>query len=449
VFVGTVLSLRLERPGEVFVVVERKIDTEPTVIAVQLPSTELTLSGTVRDATGHPIAGAAVSVANEETNQSGSVLTGSDGSYEFKLAEGHYELRANATTIGEAYADIEKLHLTADQAEDFTMLASRRAILRVTDSKGDPVSGVVAETPGNASVNTSGETSQGTPVQYGGQISQGTCETNSEGECTIQVFVGTVLSLRLERPGEVFVVVERKIDTEPTVIAVQLPSDNEPPEFGRCQKGKKGTGKYDDSACTTSGGRDLYEWSPGAISALFAVSGAKVKFETVTKASLVCAGVTGAGEFVGTKRLKAVTLILTNCKSAGKTCSSSGAVLGEVRSYPLVGELQWENRATRSVLLDLSRVGGPLFSLDCAGISIDITGSILVPVKADKMSLKQTLRYKAKKGVQATTEYETTSGTRVVGTLRMSLNGGPPVQTGLTTNIVLSSQEQLEISSFL
>ena len=43
-------------------------------------------------------------------------------------------------------------------------------------------------------------------------------------------------------------------------------------------------------------------------------------------------------------------------------------------------------------------------------LTISVRGKILVPIKNDKMTLTETLKYKATKGIQKPDEYETLSG---------------------------------------
>src|ERR1700722_6009919 len=83
----------------------------PAVIAQQ---TSGTIQGTISDAAGAVVSGAAVTVVNDSTAYSRSVTTGSDGSYAFTdLPSGHYHIKVTKEGFKtESQQDIE-LHVAS------------------------------------------------------------------------------------------------------------------------------------------------------------------------------------------------------------------------------------------------------------------------------------------------------------------------------------------------
>ncbi len=219
-----------------------------------------------------------------------------------------------------------------------------------------------------------------------------------------------------------------------------------PPEFGRCVKVETGKGKYSSSKCTTSGGKDDYEWTSEASKTGVTLSASSVKLETVAKAAIACKALSGKGAHAHGKGLEGVLLTLTGCELERKACSSSGAGAGEVRSNTLSGELVWEKKASGKVALDLSRPGGgAIMGFECAGKKVEVKGSVLAAVKTDKMAATVSLKYKATKGAQKPSEYETSEGAKETDVLETSIAGASFERAGLTSTVTLTSEESLEV----
>ncbi|MGD1058617.1 MAG: PKD domain-containing protein, partial [Solirubrobacteraceae bacterium] len=222
------------------------------------------------------------------------------------------------------------------------------------------------------------------------------------------------------------------------------------PEYGRCVKVEKGKGKYGSSKCTTLGGKAEYEWTAGAAKAGVKLTGAASKLETVGHATVSCKALSGAGSHATSKAIEGLALTFTGCEAAGKACNSSGAGAGEVRSSTLTADLEWEHEASKKVDLDIFRIGGStLLSFECAGKSYEVKGSALVPLKTGKMTAAESLKYKASKGKQEPSEYETPEATKVTDFLETSIAAGAFEQTGLTATLTLTSEERLEVNTAL
>jgi Subtilase family len=222
----------------------------------------------------------------------------------------------------------------------------------------------------------------------------------------------------------------------------------EAPEFGRCQKVAKGTGSYGNAGCTKPGGSGSYEWLPGVLAKAFtleATAGAAV-LETTAHTEIACTGATGSGEFTGAKALTGVVLTFTGCELSGQTCAS-GAVAGEIVTAPLAGALGVEKlgaeAAKDKIALHLYTTTASVSQFLCGSTVVSLKGSVLVPVKANKMVQTTALDFKAARGHQKPEGF--VEGARDV--LEGSFGGAPGEQLGLTLKATLSNGEALEVSS--
>ncbi|MGD0452191.1 MAG: hypothetical protein ABSB69_01215 [Solirubrobacteraceae bacterium] len=221
-----------------------------------------------------------------------------------------------------------------------------------------------------------------------------------------------------------------------------------PPEYGRCTKVAKGTGKYASAGCTTLGGKADYEWDPGAVKSGFTLTSAAVTFETVKRSKVTCTGATGLGRYTGYKAVGGVSLTLTGCERSGERCSSAGAGAGEIVSRPLEGVLGVEQLGASAsqdkIGLDLFPVGraGSLIAFSCGVSTASLRGSVIVPVKANRMSLASTLKFKASKGRQ---KPEGFAG-EARDVLEASFDEGPFEQAGLTATVTQANEEAVEVN---
>lgn len=224
-----------------------------------------------------------------------------------------------------------------------------------------------------------------------------------------------------------------------------------PPEFGRCVKVAKGAGKYSSSGCTSLGGTAGYEWSTGALEDAFTtgLASGSVTFETTGGSKVSCTGETGAGQYTGAKTVGSETITLTGCSRGGEKCSSASAAAGEIVSSSLEGTLGVEklgaSAAKNKIGLDLFPVGkaGSVMEFSCGSTSVTVQGSVIVPLKADKMSFTQALKFKAAKGKQKPERF--VAGAKDV--LEASFNHEALVQVGLTLTVTQTGKEALEVNS--
>jgi hypothetical protein len=161
---------------------------------------------------------------------------------------------------------------------------------------------------------------------------------------------------------------------------------------------------------------------------------------------VTCEGESASGEDSATKEVAGVIVSFSGCESSGQKCTTPGLAEGDLETKTLDGTLGWETESSKKVALDLSPVGrtGPFLEYRCVGgAPVTVTGSVLVPVKADKMDLTSALKYVARKGRQKPEHLEGEAN----DVLTASLNGEVFEPVGVTSTVTLVSEEALEINA--
>jgi hypothetical protein len=223
------------------------------------------------------------------------------------------------------------------------------------------------------------------------------------------------------------------------------------PVFGRCLKtANKGEGKFANSGCSTEKAEGDYEWSTSIVKPKFTATGTAATIETAAKAKIACKAASESGEISGQRTVANVKLSLTGCELASVKCKSADAAEGEVVSSTLEGELgieKLEKGKASKIALDLYPVGhaGAFFEFSCGATTVKLTGSLMVPVKADKGAASQKLKYKASKGVQKPAHLEGEPD----DVLAASLNGATPEAAGLTLTTSQTYEEAVEANAVL
>ncbi len=221
------------------------------------------------------------------------------------------------------------------------------------------------------------------------------------------------------------------------------------PEYGRCLKveGKVANGGFKDSKCNkeASAKNGKYEWFPGAVKKKQTTSGGKGQLETVTGLEVACSSETSTGEYSGTKEVKNIVVTFEGCQSAGFTCNTKGSAAGELVTKTLEGVVGFENKALKKTALDLFPAGktGLFIEFGCAGLQVSVKGSVLVPVKSDKMELTGPLKYKATHGKQKPEHFEGEPN----DVLESAFGSGPYEQSGQTITTTLKNEEPLELNA--
>lgn len=217
----------------------------------------------------------------------------------------------------------------------------------------------------------------------------------------------------------------------------------EAPQFGRCVKVTKGTGKYTSGKCVTGSAAGSYEWTPGVTKGHFTLSAGEAILETAAKTKIVCKLGTGAGEYHGTKEVDSTVIKLTECESAGAKCTSTGASAGEIVTNSLEGKLGSTGFATETVALDLAPAAGAFAEFSCGATAVVVDGSALANVPTDKMEKERVLKYEVSKGKQTPESFEGMPA----DVLETSFAGGSPEKTVLTVNLTQYSEEEVEVDA--
>ncbi len=225
------------------------------------------------------------------------------------------------------------------------------------------------------------------------------------------------------------------------------------PEYGRCVKKAKVEGKgYTASKCTIvgEGTKAKYEWLPGAGKRKFKSSGGIGVLTTVGGAGVECKTESSSGEFVeGNNKEEAGVFVKFNgCKSVGNACNTPGAEREELITNELDGLVGWENKAKKKTDLELypsaSAPNGYFIEFSCVGLVVKVRGHVLVPIKNDKMTATEVLKFVAKAGKQKPEKWEEAPGQTI---LEASFKGGPFEQSGQNITSTISGEEQLELNA--
>ncbi len=219
------------------------------------------------------------------------------------------------------------------------------------------------------------------------------------------------------------------------------------PEIGRCLKVSPAkTGKFSNSGCTKEKAGGNYEWAPGAVKNKFKTTGGLGKLETLNGTTVTCKTQESGGEYNSPKTVTGVVVKFTHCESAGFTCGTEGAKEGEIITNPLEGRLGIEKKG-KKIGFDLfptAADGGLYVTFNCTvALHITVGGSVIVPVKTNKMLNTLTLKYTANKGKQKPEHFEG----EPTDVLISEINGKKPEQSGINITSTQTGEEALEANA--
>ena len=241
-------------------------------------------------------------------------------------------------------------------------------------------------------------------------------------------------------------------DENPELGAIRdpiAPASSSAPSFGVCEKAP---GPFMQSSCLTQGGAGKYRWRPEEGHTAFTLSSGAVNFGTATGSVVSCASAhsIGPASTTGKRSVGGLTLTFVGCRGAsGELCEGKTHTpfqpRGEVDSSELEGTLGWQQKASKKLALALFPAShvGPFLRVNCGAGWTSLVGSVVVPVKADKMAVAQKLKYKSKKGTQKLSNFEGEAAEPLT-TFRPS---GPGAITGLNMTAILTFEKALEISA--
>jgi hypothetical protein len=224
------------------------------------------------------------------------------------------------------------------------------------------------------------------------------------------------------------------------------------PEYGRCLKKAKG---FTTSSCTVAGEgtKAKYEWVPGAGKTKFETKGGIGILTSVSGNKVECHTESSTGEFFEGNNKEAGNMVIkfNECASLSLACNTPGAAAGELVTNDVEALVGWENKAKKKTDIELhpakSVSSGLFIEFECQGLVIKVQGAVLVPVKNDKMTNKETLKFVASKGKQKPEKWEESTAKII---LESSFKGGPFEQSGQEITSVLkelAGEEALELNA--
>ena len=218
------------------------------------------------------------------------------------------------------------------------------------------------------------------------------------------------------------------------------------PEFGTCAKVKSGSGNFKTGTCTTELPGSSFEWTPGlSAKAGFTLSGGAATFESASKAKVTCTGLTGSGEYTGTKSVSAA-FTLTGCALSGVKCSSASHLTGEVATPGLEGVVGFISREPQTIGVSFSTPGesAPFAEFNCGPTQVTIYGGAIAKIKpASKMAETSTLEFVAgTKGKQKPESFE--EGPTTV--LKASIGGSAIEAMSLAETITVTNEQEVEVN---
>jgi hypothetical protein len=236
-----------------------------------------------------------------------------------------------------------------------------------------------------------------------------------------------------------------------------------PPEYGRCVKlakvGKVYTGNFIDKGCTKEatakekeeGKKNKYNWLPGGVKLGQTSTGGKATLQEVGKYAVGCNSESSVGEYVGTKEAKGLFVKFEGCHVPPYICTSAGHPEGELETKELEGRAVWLNKAKHEAGLDLFPAKGEekFIAFNCGALHVEVRGSILVPVQANKMSTTFKLKYKQKNGFQETKFYENEEGKLVEDVLEANFAEKGWAKAGQSITSTVKNEEALELNTYV
>ncbi|HEX3910076.1 MAG TPA: alkaline phosphatase family protein [Solirubrobacteraceae bacterium] len=227
------------------------------------------------------------------------------------------------------------------------------------------------------------------------------------------------------------------------------------PERGRCLSAP-GHGEFTDSACISVGepGKGAFEWVPGAGTPTLTLQGAQLTLETIHKTKVVCAQVTGEGEYSSPKT-EVLELTLKGCERPGQgPCHDEKSTSGEISFSPLEGELGVVKKSAGSGAPSIGTSLHPanaqplIAEFQCGGEGaadgVLVEGSMLSTVTSvDKMSRTVKLKLTGKKGKQKPEAFEDGAADALLATF----GSASAERAGITTQVTITSKEPLEIKA--
>jgi hypothetical protein len=225
------------------------------------------------------------------------------------------------------------------------------------------------------------------------------------------------------------------------------------PEFGRCVA--KAGGKFSDSGCTKEvASKGKFEWEPGAGAKNTFTSkmnaGTLATLETVKGTKITCKEESSPGEIKNAKEVAGVVAKFNGCETSGLKCSSAGKAEGEIVTASLEGVVGVEKVGLKPSANKLAEelhapAGSKVATFSCAGVPVEVKGSVLHPITANKMLSTSTEKFSAAKGEQKPDKF---AGEGVdAHILESNTAGGEFEEAGQTITSTVTFGEKIEVNS--
>ena len=242
--------------------------------------------------------------------------------------------------------------------------------------------------------------------------------------------------------------------------AAQPTSPPDPAQYGRCVKTRRSrgvppSGEFTHPGCIEKSASGRYLWRSGVARTGFtsALAGGRVTLETVGGAKLTCTSESGTGVYSGSglTTVGSVVFSFGGCELAGSSCTSAGGGVGQIVTNPLDGVLgvtrTAESRSANAVGLRLLAAGesGLVMQFTCGSLPVSVRGSLILPVRTNRMLLRPALHFAASKGIQ---HPEAFVG-EAVATLEASIDSQPYERAGLKLRATQRNEEAVEVNSAL
>jgi hypothetical protein len=270
---------------------------------------------------------------------------------------------------------------------------------------------------------------------------------------------GTAQSLKLPSNTQAYVAI-RAIDEQGNIglpAVAEFNSGVALPAIGRCVPAvPEHTGEWVGNKCTLEAhGHGKYNFlAGGGPKKKITGSLGSASLETVGGQKVTCSAGTAAGEYAGA-HTETLTLTFTGCQRSGGggSCQSVGSPAGQIVTTALQDEVAFiGGRATRKPVIGLDlKHEGALITAECgSGLSksvLTVEGSAIGTVTPTaKMTLEETIKFKAIAGVQSPERFEegvkeTLLQTLVAGTEKTT------EQAGLSVIAKVKSEEPMEIKT--
>ncbi len=225
------------------------------------------------------------------------------------------------------------------------------------------------------------------------------------------------------------------------------------PQIGRCVNVGAGAGDYSSASCTQKMTDGSYEWLPGASKTGFTLSSTKPLVFEAGPEAIICTGASGHGSYTGANEAS-VVIAYTGCTFSafgGTITCQNTSTAGEIVSNTMRGSygVITSNLNPRKNRLGLDTAGtgpgGEFLHYVCGISSNDVIGSVIVPVKSNKMLTTEKLKYRQSSSHQIPEAFE--GMPRDV--LERQIEPGVFEQTGMSAKITVTNEEPLEVNSVL